>query len=98
MAFRFRIGPFTFGSSGIRLSLWSSGSGVSVPLSGKGNTYGKVKVGPVSYHFNNGNKGESWKGEPATKKQKDYADSLGIKYPGNVTKGQLSELISMAKK
>lgn len=49
MGFRFRLGPFTFGRSGPRLSLWGGGMGVSVPLSGKGRAYGKVGVGPVSW-------------------------------------------------
>ena len=52
MRFRFRIGPFTFGRSGTRLSLWSGGTGVSVPLSKKKRgTFGKVKIGPVSAYF-----------------------------------------------
>lgn len=52
MSFRFRIGPFTFGSSGIRLSLWSRGSGISIPLTNrkKAKSFGKVKVGPLSYY------------------------------------------------
>ena len=53
MGFRFRIGPFTFGRTGARLSLWNRGTGISVPLTGdKKSTFGKVKVGPLSYHFN----------------------------------------------
>ena len=52
MRFRFRLGPFTFGRSGTRLSIWKGGTGVSVPLSKKkGGTFGKVKVGPVSGYF-----------------------------------------------
>ncbi len=52
MRFRFRIGPFTFGKSGPRLSVWKKGSGISIPLSEKGgDTFGKIKVGPVSDHF-----------------------------------------------
>lgn len=52
MRFRFRLGPFTFGRGGTRLSLWSSGTGVSVPLTKKkGRTFGKVSVGPVSGYF-----------------------------------------------
>ena len=50
MGFRIRLGPFTFGRSGIRLSLWSRGTGVSVPLSGEGRSFGKISVGPVSYY------------------------------------------------
>jgi len=53
MRFRFRIGPFTFGKSGTRLSLWKGGTGVSIPLSkkNKGGTFGKVKAGPVMAFF-----------------------------------------------
>lgn len=51
MRFRFRIGPFTFGRSGTRLSLWSRGSGLSVPLTGKGQTFGKIGIGPLSGYF-----------------------------------------------
>jgi hypothetical protein len=53
MGFRFRFGPFTFGKSGTRLSLWKGGTGVSIPLSdkNKGGTFGKVKVGPVIGFF-----------------------------------------------
>jgi len=52
MRLRFRIGPFTFGRSGTRLSLWNRGTGVSIPLSKKkGRTFGKVSVGPVSGYF-----------------------------------------------
>lgn len=51
MGFRFRLGPFTFGHTGIRLSLWRRGAGISVPLTGKGRAFGKVGVGPVNYNF-----------------------------------------------
>lgn len=51
MGFRFRIGPFTFGKGGTRLSIWKGSAGVSVPLSKKGRTFGKVGIGPVNYHF-----------------------------------------------
>lgn len=52
MRLRFRIGPFTFGKGGTRLSLWNGGTGVSIPLSKKkGRTFGKVRVGPVSAYF-----------------------------------------------
>jgi len=52
MRFRFRIGPFTFGRGGTRLSLWSGGTGVSIPLSKKkGRTFGKVRIGPISGYF-----------------------------------------------
>ncbi len=51
MRFRFRIGPFTFGRTGTRLSLWSRNAGVSIPLTGKGRTFGKIGVGPVRGYF-----------------------------------------------
>ena len=52
MSFRFRLGPFTFGRGGARLSLWSFGSGVSVPLSRKQRrSFGKVGFGPFSWYF-----------------------------------------------
>ena len=53
MSFRFRIGPFTFGRTGVRLSLWKRGSGVSIPLTGKKNrSFGKVRAGPFSWYLN----------------------------------------------
>lgn len=51
MSFRFRLGPFTFGRTGIRLSVWRRGSGVSIPLSGKGRPFGKIGFGPVSWYL-----------------------------------------------
>ncbi|MDX2253314.1 MAG: hypothetical protein NW202_13595 [Nitrospira sp.] len=52
MGFRFRIGPFSFGRGGTRLSLWSGGTGVSIPLSGKrGRSFGKVGFGPFNWFF-----------------------------------------------
>jgi len=53
MRIRFRIGPFTFGKTGARLSPWSGGTGFSVPLSNrkKNKSYGKIKMGPFSFHF-----------------------------------------------
>lgn len=52
MSFRLRLGPFTFGSTGVRLSLWRRGGGVSVPITGKGRSFGKVGLGPFSWYFN----------------------------------------------
>ena len=51
MSFRFRLGPFTFGRTGTRLSLWGDGGGVSIPLSGEGRSFGKVGFGPFSWFF-----------------------------------------------
>jgi len=57
MKLRFRLGPFTFGKGGTRLSLWKGGAGVSVPLSKKkGGTFGKVRLGPVSAYFGSSSK------------------------------------------
>ena len=50
MGFRFRLGPFTFGRTGIRLSLWRGGIGFSIPLSGKGHTFGRVGIGPLRWY------------------------------------------------
>ena len=52
MGFRFRIGPFTFGRTGTRLSLWGRGTGVSIPLfRKKGRSFGKIGFGPFSWFF-----------------------------------------------
>lgn len=57
MTFRFRLGPFTFGRSGTRLSLWGRSGGVSIPLTGKkGHTFGKLALGPFRWFFNRSNK------------------------------------------
>lgn len=50
MGFRFRIGPFTFGRTGTRLSLWGCDLGLSVPITGKGGTSGKISLGPISWY------------------------------------------------
>ena len=64
MKTRFRIGPFTFGSSGIRFSPWRRGSGVSVPIFGaKGNSFGKIKLGPFSFYFGGKKKRNSAQGQ-----------------------------------
>jgi hypothetical protein len=50
MGFRFRLGPFTFGRTGTRLNLWRRGTGVSIPLSGKGRSFGKISAGPIVWY------------------------------------------------
>ncbi len=57
MRIRFRIGPFTFGSGGTRLSSWRRGTGFSIPLF-KSNvpSYGKIKFGFFSFLFNSNSK------------------------------------------
>jgi hypothetical protein len=37
---------------------------------------------------------DSWRDDPASDKQKSFADSLGIYYPETISKGELSDLIS----
>jgi hypothetical protein len=99
MGFRFRIGPFTFGRTGTRLSFWRSGTGISVPLSGKGRTSGKVGLGPLSWYFGGSRRTkDAWRDDPATERQKSFADALGIQYPENVTKGELSDMISEVRR
>lgn len=49
MGLRIRLGPFTFGRTGTRLSFWANGIGVSTPLSGKGRTLGRIGFGPISW-------------------------------------------------
>lgn len=52
MRTRFRLGPFTFGSSGTRLSPWSGGTGFSIPLfNRKARSFGKIKLGIFSFYF-----------------------------------------------
>jgi hypothetical protein len=97
MGFRFRIGPCTFGRTGIRFSLWRFGTGISAPLFGKSRSFGKIGFGPLSWHFGGSRRAKDvWRNDPATDRQKRFADELGIKYPENVTKGELSDLISQA--
>lgn len=36
----------------------------------------------------------SWRNDPASAKQKEFADQLGIHYAMRITKGELSDLIS----
>lgn len=50
MSFRFRLGLFTFGRGGTRLSLWKGRSGFSIPLTGKkSRSFGKVGIGPFNW-------------------------------------------------
>ena len=37
---------------------------------------------------------KSWRENPASQKQKDFADDLGITYDSKISKGMLSDLIS----
>ena len=52
MRTRFRIGPFTFGKSGMRLSSWRGGTGFSIPIfNRKARPFGKVRLGMYSFYF-----------------------------------------------
>lgn len=52
MRTRFRIGPFTFGKSGMRLSPWRGGTGFSIPIfNRKVRSFGKIKLGMFSFYF-----------------------------------------------
>jgi len=51
MSFRLGLGPFTFGPTGTRLSLWRSKVGLSIPLSRKGRSFGKIGFGRFSWFF-----------------------------------------------
>jgi len=66
MGFRFRLGPFTFGRTGTRFSLWLGGAGFSTPLSGKGRTFGKVSIGPFSWYGQSRNKTLALQGKEST--------------------------------
>ena len=53
MRTRIRIGPFTIGRRGIRLSLWRRQTGFSIPLfNKKARSFGKIKLGLFSFYFN----------------------------------------------
>lgn len=72
MSFRLRLGPFTFGRSGTRVSIWNRGSGISIPLSNKKGTFGKVKIGPISGHFGSPSSKKSTKQKQQDRKLKSY--------------------------
>ena len=78
MRIRFRLGPFTFGRSGTRLSLWKRGTGVSIPVSGKKKrSFGKVKLGPFSLFFGGSRKAKL---DKQGKQQKnDHTESCDFK-------------------
>ena len=65
MRVRFRIGPFTFGRGGTRLSLWRGGTGFSIPLfNRKARSFGKVKLGMFSFYFR-----KKYKNQPREKSE-----------------------------
>lgn len=55
MGLRFRLGLFTFGKTGIRLSLFRRGSGVSIPMMGSRSRpagFGTARLGPFRWYSN----------------------------------------------
>jgi hypothetical protein len=73
MRTRIRLGPFTFGRSGARLSPWSGGTGFSIPLFNRNaRSFGKIKLGIFSFYF--GGKSKRLR----SKKSKSY-DVLDIR-------------------
>ena len=66
MSFRFRLGPLTFGRTGVRLSLWGRRGGVSIPLSGEGRSFGQIGFGPLWWFFSGSARGrEAREKQPA---------------------------------
>ena len=64
MSIRIRIGPFTIGRSGLRLSLWRKRGGISWPLLGRSkNTFGIIRAGPFRWHFSRNLKRRRTKGD-----------------------------------
>lgn len=52
MRTRIRIGPFTLGRSGIRLSSWRGSTGFSVPFFNRNaRSFGKINLGIFSFYF-----------------------------------------------
>lgn len=52
MRTRIRLGPFTFGRTGVRFSPWRKGTGFSIPLfNGRARSFGKIKLGSFSLYF-----------------------------------------------
>ena len=63
MRTRFRIGPFTFGKSGMRLSSWKGGAGFSIPFFNRtASSFGKVRLGIFSFYFGGESKKSKEKG------------------------------------
>jgi hypothetical protein len=48
----------------------------------------------IGHRWSQTNRSTSWRNDPATDRQKDFAKELGIRFPKRITKGQLSDLIS----
>jgi high-affinity Fe2+/Pb2+ permease len=48
----------------------------------------------VGYRWTRSKHSTSWRSDTATDRQREFAKELGIKFPKNITKGELSDLIS----
>lgn len=50
----------------------------------------------IGHRWSRSNRSTSWRIDPATGRQKEFARELGIRFPKRITKGELSDLISKA--
>lgn len=48
----------------------------------------------IGYRWTRSKQSTSWRSDPATDRQREFANELGIKFSKNITKGELSDLIS----
>lgn len=82
MSIRFRIGPFTFGKSGTRISTWKGGTGVSIPITKrkKNKSFGKVKLGPLSFFFGGGKKKKRDSNANSSKRTEEISNNFKQAY------------------
>jgi hypothetical protein len=48
----------------------------------------------IGYSWTRTKRSSSWRADPATDRQREFARELGIKFPKSISKGELSDLIS----
>jgi hypothetical protein len=53
---------------------------------------GRKRASPFAREYRH--KGGGWRNDPATERQKTFARDLGIKFPANISKGELSDRIT----
>jgi len=73
MGFRFRLGFLTFGRSGTRLSFGGGGIGISIPITGKGRSFGRIGIGPFTWY------GQSHEDVPLRPSQEGSASRLALR-------------------